>query len=281
MNVLRTKFTDESRHPLVMGILNVTPDSFSDGGKYAAPDAAIARAREMVAQGADLIDIGGESTRPGSQPVPEAEQLARVIPVIRQIRAEMTIPISIDTTRSVVAVAALDTGADLVNDISAGLDDPQMLPMVAARKVPIILMHMQGKPLTMQENPTYTDVVGEVKKFLSERLTFAETIGIDPADVLLDPGFGFGKTVAHNYELMRRLPELNSLGRPLLVGVSRKRFIGAITGETGDRPVGTAVAISWCSANGAAILRVHDVAAAVKVTRMIRAIRDGRIEDRG
>jgi dihydropteroate synthase len=270
-----------SRYPLVMGILNVTPDSFSDGGRYAELDAAVARAREMVAQGADMIDIGGESTRPGSLPVPEAQQIARVIPVIQQIRREHSIPISIDTTRSAVAAAALDAGADIVNDISAGLDDPQMLPLVARRKVPVVLMHMQGKPLTMQVNPTYTDVVGEVKKFLFERLVYAKTIGIDPADVVLDPGFGFGKTLAHNMELMRELPALKTLDCPLLVGVSRKKFIGAITGETGDRLIGTSAAIAWCSANGAAIVRVHDVAAAVMVTRVIRAVRGSKVEDRG
>ncbi len=281
MNAFRPMLAQTSRYPLVMGILNVTPDSFSDGGRYAELDAAVARAREMVAQGADMIDIGGESTRPGSLPVPEAQQIARVIPVIQQIRREHSIPISIDTTRSAVAAAALDAGADIVNDISAGLDDPQMLPLVARRKVPVVLMHMQGKPLTMQVNPTYTDVVGEVKKFLFERLVYAKTIGIDPADVVLDPGFGFGKTLAHNMELMRELPALKTLDCPLLVGVSRKKFIGAITGETGDRLIGTSAAIAWCSANGAAIVRVHDVAAAVMVTRVIRAVRGSKVEDRG
>jgi dihydropteroate synthase len=264
-----------------MGILNVTPDSFSDGGKYASPEAAVDRAVEMVAQGADLIDIGGESTRPGSLPVPEEEQLRRVIPVIRRIRALSDVPISIDTTRAAVAEASLDAGADLVNDISAGLDDERMLPLVARRQVPVVLMHMQGKPLTMQVNPVYGDVVGEVKHFLSERLTFARTIGIDPADVVLDPGFGFGKTVAHNLELLRGLAELKSLGCPLLVGVSRKKFIGVVTGETGDRPIGTAAVIAWCAANGAGIVRVHDVAAAVMVTRMIRAVQNARVEERG
>jgi len=262
------------RHPLVMGILNVTPDSFSDGGQFQTVQSAIQRARDMVTAGADLIDVGGESTRPGSQSVAEIEQISRVVPVIRAIRSELVIPLSIDTTRAAVAQAALDAGANIINDISAGLDDPAMLPLVAARKVKIILMHMQGTPATMQANPTYTAVVTEVRKFLFDRLTYARTIGIDPADVLLDPGIGFGKTVAHNLQLLNRLSEFQTLGCPLVVGTSRKGFIGAITGETGDRLLGTAATVAWAAANGAAIVRVHDVPAMVKVVEMVRRIRD-------
>jgi dihydropteroate synthase len=260
--------------PLVMGILNVTPDSFSDGGKFTTIDSAVTRAKQMVADGADWIDVGGESTRPGSMPVAEAEQVARVVPVIAAIRAIMAISISIDTTRARVAEAALDAGATVVNDISAGRDDPALLPLVAGRKVPMILMHMQGTPATMQKNPVYGDVVTEVRNFLFDRLSYAKTIGIDPADVLLDPGIGFGKTVSHNLQLLNRLSELQSLGCPLVVGTSRKGFIGAVTGETGDRLFGTAATVAWAAANGAAIVRVHDVAAMSSVMKMVRAMRD-------
>jgi dihydropteroate synthase len=260
--------------PLVMGILNVTPDSFSDGGKFTTIDSAVTRAKQMVADGADWIDVGGESTRPGSMPVAEAEQVARVVPVIAAIRAIMAISISIDTTRARVAEAALDAGATVVNDISAGRDDPALLPLVAGREVPMILMHMQGTPATMQKNPVYGDVVTEVRNFLFDRLSYAKTIGIDPADVLLDPGIGFGKTVSHNLQLLNRLSELQSLGCPLVVGTSRKGFIGAVTGETGDRLFGTAATVAWAAANGAAIVRVHDVAAMSSVVKMVRAMRD-------
>ena len=194
--------------------------------------------------------------------------------MIRAIRAELSIPISIDTTRSNVAGAALDAGANLVNDISAGLDDPALLPLVADRGVPVILMHMQGTPATMQDNPSYGDVVSDVRKFLFQRLSYAKTIGINPADVLLDPGIGFGKTVQHNLQLLNRLSELKSLGCPLVVGTSRKGFIGTVTGETRDRIFGTAATIAWAAANGAAILRVHDVGIMTKVVAMTRAIRN-------
>jgi dihydropteroate synthase len=256
-----------------MGILNVTPDSFSDGGRFQGVDAAVAHAREMIAAGADLIDIGGESTRPGSFPVEEKEQISRVIPVIQRIRGESQIAISIDTTRAAVAAAALEAGADVVNDISAGRDDPDLLPLVATRRVPVILMHMQGTPLTMMNAPCYDDVFTEVRNFLLERLTYARTIGIDPADVLLDPGIGFGKTTDHDLHLLRRVAELKSLGCPLVVGSSRKKFIGAITGETGERKFGTAATVAWAAANGAAIVRVHDVAAMSAVVKMVRAVR--------
>jgi dihydropteroate synthase len=262
----------KSARPRVMGILNVTPDSFSDGGRFNTVDAAVAHAVAMASAGADWIDIGGESTRPGSHPVSAAEQIDRVVPVIRQIRRELSSPLSVDTTRAEVAEAALDAGADLVNDISAGRDDPAMLPLIAARGVPVILMHMQGNPQSMQENPAYSDVVREVRDFLLQRLTYARTIGIDPADVLLDPGIGFGKSTDHNLQLLGALDELTSLGCPLVVGTSRKRFIGTVTGETGDRAFGTAATVAWAVAKGAAVVRVHDVPAMICVTRMIRAL---------
>ncbi len=260
--------------PRVMGILNVTPDSFSDGGQFLSMESALNQAREMAAAGADLIDVGGESTRPGSMPIEPSEQIARVVPVITAIRREMPIPISIDTTRAAVAGAAFDAGAQMVNDISAGRDDPKMLPLVARRKTKIILMHMQGTPATMQQNPSYGDVVTEVRDFLFDRFTYARTIGIDPADVLLDPGIGFGKTVQHNLQLLNRLSELKQLGCPLVVGTSRKGFIGAVTGETGPRLMGTAATVAVAAISGAAIVRVHDVPAMMKVTAVIRAIRN-------
>ena len=261
--------------PLVMGILNVTPDSFSDGGRYADAAAAADAAARMVADGADVIDVGGESTRPGSRPVSEAEQIARVVPVIRAFRATgCVVPVSIDTTRAAVAAAALDAGADVVNDVSAGRDDAAMLPLVAAGGVPVILMHMQGTPATMQADPTYDDVTAEVSAFLLDRLAAAERAGVAPANVLFDPGFGFGKAVDHNLTLLRDLPVIVGLGRPVVVGTSRKGFIGTVTGEPagGGRPFGTAATVAWSAVAGAAVVRVHDVPAMAAVVAMIRAV---------
>ena len=263
------------REPLVMGVLNVTPDSFSDGGlSDAGVEAALAAAERMAADGADLIDVGGESTRPGSLPVDPAEQVRRVVPVIRAFRGRWPLVISIDTTRADVAAAALDAGADLVNDISAGRDDPAMLPLVAARGVPVILMHMQGTPATMQLSPTYSDVTAEVVAFLADRLAAAVAAGVAAGQVLLDPGIGFGKTAGHNLDLLRRLPSLARLGRPLVVGTSRKGFVGRITGEADPRQrvFGTAATVAWSVANGADIVRVHDVGPMKRVVRMTRAI---------
>jgi dihydropteroate synthase len=274
----RHRLADSSNYPLLMGILNVTPDSFSDGGQFPSAEVAVAAARSMVAAGADVIDIGGESTRPGASPVSEAEQIARVVPVITAITREMRIAVSIDTTRAAVAAAALDAGACLVNDISAGRDDPALLPLIANRHVPIVLMHMQQTPATMQDNPRYSDVVVEVGKFLFERAGYAQTAGVDPADVLIDPGIGFGKTVEHNLQLLHGLAELAALGKPIVVGTSRKGFIGKITGETlpAERVFGTAATVAWAAANGAAVVRVHEVAEMNKVVSMIRAIRNAR-----
>jgi dihydropteroate synthase len=261
------------RRPLVMGVLNCTPDSFSDGGRFATTAAAVAQAEAMAAAGADLIDVGGESTRPGSLPVDAAEQVARVVPVIQRI-ANLPVTISIDTTRAAVAEAALDAGAALVNDISAGRDDAGMLPLVARRGVPVVLMHMQGTPLTMQDAPSYRDVVAETIAFLRERCAAAQAAGVELAKILLDPGIGFGKTQAHNLELLRRQREFNQLGRPVVIGASRKGFIGRITGEPepAKRLFGTAVSVALAVANGAAIVRVHDVGPMVQVVRMAHAI---------
>jgi dihydropteroate synthase len=268
-NWLRTP----DRRPLVMGVLNVTPDSFSDGGRFASADAAVEHAEEMVEAGADLIDVGGESTRPGSQPVPEGEQVVRVVPVIGRI-ASLPVTISIDTTRSAAAAAALDAGAAVVNDISAGRDDAGMLSLVARRGVPVVLMHMRGTPATMQDNPSYRDVMEEVVEELRERMRAAVTAGVDAANILLDPGIGFGKTMAHNLELLRRQRELLSLGRPVVIGASRKGFIGRITGESepSQRLFGTAACVAWSLAQGASIVRVHDVRPMKQVVEMIRAI---------
>ena len=262
-----------SRPPLVMGVLNVTPDSFSDGGRFADVDAAVAHARAMVDAGAALIDIGGESTRPGSERVAAEEQIRRVVPVIRQI-ASLPVVISIDTTRGDVAAAALDAGAAMVNDVSAGRDDAAMLPLAASRKIPLVLMHMQGTPATMQDDPRYGDVVNDVIAALRERVTAAQAAGVALDRILLDPGIGFGKTMEHNLELIRRQKEFCALGRPTVIGVSRKGFIGRITDEPepSQRLFGTAASVAWSIASGASIVRVHDVKPMVQVVKMTHAI---------
>jgi dihydropteroate synthase len=271
-----TWLANPQRPPLVMGVLNVTPDSFSDGAKWAEPGAAVGHAQSMVEAGADLIDIGGESTRPGSQRVEPAEQIRRVLPVMETLTRQIggRCILSIDTTRAEVAKAALDAGAGMINDISGGTDDPKMLALAADREVPIVLMHMQGQPATMQLNPTYKNVVQEVKAFLLHRADAAIEVGITPQAILLDPGIGFGKTAGHNLELLRNLKDLAGIGYPLVLGTSRKGFIGRISGETepSARLFGTAATVAWCVANGAGILRVHDVEPMSKVVRVIRAI---------
>jgi dihydropteroate synthase len=273
---------DERRRPLVMGVLNVTPDSFSDGGQFIEPAAAVARAGQMAAEGADLIDVGGESTRPGSLPVEPDEQIRRVVPVLRAARARLAgVTFSIDTTRADVAAAALDAGAHVVNDVSAGRGDPGLLPLAARRGCPLILMHMQGTPQTMQLNPTYSDVTAEVKSFLRDRAEAAIGAGFNARNILLDPGIGFGKTVEHNLELLRRLGEFATLGRPLVVGTSRKGFIAKVLGEqrgaadSNSRLFGTAATVAWAVANGAGVVRVHDVGAMAQVVRMVRSIKGG------
>lgn len=267
--------SDPNRRALVMGVLNVTPDSFSDGGRFAARDAAVAHAAEMVEAGADLIDVGGESTRPGSQPVPADEQIARVVSVIQAIASRVAV--SIDTTRATVADAALNAGACLVNDISAGRDDPGMFPLVARRKTAMVLMHMQGTPATMQDDPSYRNVAGEVELFLRRRMNLAVSAGVKRNRILVDPGIGFGKTMEHNLALLREQRGLRRLGRPVVIGASRKGFVGKITNEPDParRLFGTAACVAWSLANGAAIVRVHDVAAMSQVVAMIQAIRSG------
>lgn len=256
--------------PAIMGVLNVTPDSFSDGGRFLDPARAIEHGLGLAAAGAAILDVGGESTRPGAAPVSLSDELARVLPVVEGLAGARRAAISIDTSKAGVAAAALDAGATIVNDVTAGLGDPGMLSLAAERECPIVLMHMQGTPARMQAQPAYDDPVREVAGFLRERCAACLKAGISPHRIVLDPGIGFGKRLEHNLELIRRLPELRSLGRPLLLGVSRKSFIGHVTGmekETDwqagpaarERIGGTAAALAACVAGGAEILRVHDV----------------------
>jgi dihydropteroate synthase len=245
-----------------MGVLNVTPDSFSDGGSFLEPGAALAHAQRMAAEGADLIDVGGESTRPGAQPVSLDEELGRVMPVLELLASGGGPPLSIDTSKARVAEAATQAGAMFVNDVTALRGDPEMAGVVAESGVELCLMHMKGEPRTMQDAPRYDDVVSEVTGFLEERLAFAIREGVAEERVWLDPGIGFGKALEHNLELLRRLGEVVALGRPVLVGVSRKRFIGALTGKPeGQRDAGSVAANVIAFERGAHMFRVHDVAA--------------------
>src|SRR3954467_652996 len=241
-----------------MGVVNVTPDSFSDGGAFADPAAAIAHGRRLAAEGAAILDIGGESTRPGADPVPVEEELRRVLPVVEGLAG--TARVSIDTSKAAVAPAGVDAGAGYVNDVTAFRGDPELAGLVAERGVDCCLMHMLGTPRTMQQDPRYDDVVSDVKAFLEARLAYAVGEGVAEARVMLDPGIGFGKTVEHNLELIRRLDEIVAIGRPVVFGVSRKSFLGKLTGrEVGDRAVATAAANVLALERGASIFRVHDV----------------------
>ena len=256
----------------LMGVVNVTPDSFSDGGLYLDPEAAIAHGRELAGAGAEVLDIGGESTRPGAEAVPEEEELRRVIPVIQGLVASEA-RISVDTSKAAVAAAALDAGAEVVNDVTALRGDNEMAALCAERGATVVLMHMRGEPRTMQDDPRYDDVVAEVKGFLAERLEAATAAGIAEERIWLDPGIGFGKTAAHNMELLRRLSELRELGRPLVVGTSRKSFIGRVDGSAADDRLGGTIASSvLAAAEGAEVLRVHDVAEARQALAVATAI---------
>ena len=256
---------------LVMGILNVTPDSFSDGGTFIDPNAAVDHALEMIAQGADIIDIGGESTRPGADPVSAEDEIRRTVPVIEKIREQSNIPISIDTTKSDVARLALEAGADIINDISAFESDPAMAELAAESGAGVILMHMKGSPRTMQSNPVYGNVIEEVRDYLTSRIDMAIQHGVARNRIVIDPGIGFGKTLGHNLALLRGLPALAECGYPLLVGASRKSFIGQLTGRTAPiaRRAGSLGAAAWVVVNGAHILRVHDVLDTCDVCRML------------
>jgi dihydropteroate synthase len=257
----------------LMGIVNVTPDSFSDGGAFFDTDRAVDHALSLACQGADVLDVGGESTRPGSLPVPEEEELRRVLPVIRGLRSKTGVLLSVDTTKSGVARAALDAGADIVNDTSALRADPAMAGVVARSGAAVILMHMKGTPLSMQEAPRYDDLLGEVRAFLASRMREAGEAGIAAERIVLDPGIGFGKTAAHNLEILNRLEAFEDLGRPLCLGVSRKAFIGLVLGTPpGERLEGTIAAAVLGRSRGARILRVHDVGPVAKAVRMAEAI---------
>lgn len=265
---------DFSGGAMVMGVLNVTPDSFSDGGLYLDVDAAVARGVQMARQGAAILDIGAESTRPGSAPVSVDQQMKRAIPVIEKLSSQIDIPISIDTKDVDVAAAAIEAGATIINDITALADD-RMVQLAVQKKVPVILMHMQGTPDTMQQKPHYEDVVAEVMEYLMERAKHAQAEGLLPERIILDPGIGFGKTTQHNLQLLNRLDLLCQMGYRVLIGTSRKRFIGQLTGRetAADRVFGTAATVALAIEKGASIVRVHDVAEMVDVVKMTNAIR--------
>lgn len=258
--------------PRVMGIVNVTPDSFSDGGQYSQTSLAVAHALSLVAQGADILDIGGESTRPNATPVSLDEELSRVVPVIEALTKQVNVPISIDTYKPAVMQAALAAGASIVNDVRA-LQEEGALAIVAHSQAGVCLMHMQGTPQTMQLNPSYQDVVSDVRAFLAQRLQACRDAGIDASRIVLDPGFGFGKTREHNIRLIQQLEALHSLGQPLLVGLSRKSVLGQVTGNDVDARLHASVAAAVISAmKGASIVRVHDVKATVEALKVVAAI---------
>jgi len=261
------------RRTLIMGILNVTPDSFSDGGLFAKAETAVEHAERMAAEGADIIDIGGESSRPGAEPISAEVEMDRVLPVIEKLANTTEIPISIDTYRSSVARKALELGACMVNDISALRGDADMAAVVAEAGAPVVLMHMQGTPKNMQADPHYDCVISEIISFLRTRIQAAVDAGISPENIIIDPGIGFGKTVAHNLEIIRRLRDFKTLGKLILIGTSRKSFIGKVLDlPTDDRLEGTAATIATAIANGADIIRVHDVKEMARVARMTDAI---------
>jgi dihydropteroate synthase len=263
---------DLSNRALLMGVLNVTPDSFSDGGEFFSTEAAVKHGLAMAQSGADIIDVGGESTRPGAKPIAPNDEMERVLPVIEQLAATVAIPISIDTSKAAVARAALDAGAVIINDISGGRADPEMFALAAERKVALILMHMQGTPQTMQLAPAYDDVVNEVTDFFRQCYEAAVRSGIDPMCIAFDPGIGFGKTVAHNLELLANLSRLRVENRPVVVGVSRKSFLGKISDLPADRASATVALTSLLRERGARILRVHDVAPNAHALRTTEAL---------
>jgi len=254
----------------IMGVINVTPDSFSDGGKFFDLEAAVQQGLKLTEEGADLLDIGGESTRPGSEPVSVTEGIERVIPVIEKLAPKIKIPISIDTYKAEVAERALEAGAEILNDISALRFDPQMVAVAKRFDCPVILMHIKGTPRNMQENPVYTDLLSEIVEYFQERIGFAKQAGLDEAKLILDPGIGFGKTLEHNLEILKNLSYFSGLGRPILVGLSRKSFIGKIL----DLPVtqrleGSLAALAFAILRGANLVRVHEVKESVRVARII------------
>lgn len=269
------------RRTCVMGIVNVTPDSFSDGGRFLNPRDAVAQGLRLAAAGADIVDVGGESTRPFSEPVPAEEEIRRVVPVIAALSEALPIPISIDTSKAAVARRALEAGAAMINDIRALTSDPDLAPLAVEFGVPVILMHMRGEPLSMQRDPRYDDLVGEISAFLRRAADAAEAQGISRARLIVDPGIGFGKTAEHNLQLIRRLPEFAGLNLPLLVGPSRKSFIRRLVAPEKEKPLppnqpavetGTQSAVAACIFNGAHIVRVHDVANTLATVKVADAI---------
>jgi dihydropteroate synthase len=273
----RRRTLDLSRRGAIMGVLNATPDSFSDGGTFLDADAACAHALRMLGEGADIIDIGGESSRPGATPVPEEEERARVVPVIERIRARSDVLISVDTWKAGVAAAAMEAGADIINDITALAGDPEMPRIARESGAGVVLMHMRGTPQTMQDDPRYDDVAAEVREFLRQRFQAAVACGIDPMRMALDPGIGFGKTPAHNHELLRACGTFDLDGRPVLVGVSRKAFLGRIAGSAAlaDRFWPGVALTSLCRELGARIFRVHEPRPHAEALRMTEAILHG------
>ena len=272
---IRQREIDLGQRTLIMGALNVTPDSFSDGGRYLERDRAVEQGVRLAREGADILDIGGESTRPGAAPVDEVEECQRIIPVLRDLRPKIDIPISIDTRKAGVAQKALQAGADMINDVSALRFDPQMAEVIAAWKVPVVLMHMQGQPQNMQADPRYDDLLGEVTAFFRERIAFAESWGIAFNQIILDPGIGFGKSLAkqHNLILLKYLGRFRALGRPLLVGTSRKTFIGEILElPPEEREEGTMATVVWAIFSGANIVRVHEVQRIKRAVKVADAI---------
>jgi dihydropteroate synthase len=269
----RIQEAERSETPLVMGILNVTPDSFSDGGRFDRLDAALAHARRMVADGADLIDIGGESTRPGAEPVSAEDELERVVPIIEAISAEMDVPLSIDTMKPEVMRGAVAAGASMINDVN-GLRADGALEAAIELGVPACAMHMQGEPRTMQTRPEYRDVTEDLLAFFRERIETARSAGLPPEHLILDPGFGFGKTLEHNLQLLHELPRFRELGQPLLIGISRKSMLGAITGrdKASDRVAASVAAALLAAERGGTILRVHDVAETVDAMKVLVAM---------
>ncbi|HUJ69962.1 MAG TPA: dihydropteroate synthase [Syntrophorhabdales bacterium] len=267
----RKRFKDK---PVIMGILNVTPDSFFDGGNFFSPEPAIDHAMAMAEEGADIIDVGGESTRPGSEPTSLEEELDRVLPVIEGIRKHSSIPLSIDTYKAVVARAAVAAGVDWVNDISALSFDEGMAGAVAASGVPVVMQHIKGTPRDMQKNPSYVDVTGEIKEFFVERIAYAKKCGIDEDDIIIDPGIGFGKRLQDNLTIIREIGRLKELGRPVLIGTSNKSFIGRILGTDvlAERAEGTLASVAISLWNGADMVRVHDVAATRRVVAFMKAL---------
>lgn len=268
---------DLTRRGLIMGVLNVTPDSFSDGGQFFDPEAAVERGLAMVADGADILDIGGESTRPGATPVEAEEELRRILPVIRGLRAECGVPISIDTMKARVASAAMEAGAEIINDISGLLHDPDMARVAAETRTGLVLMHLRGTPQTMQQKPEYQDVVAEVCQRLEDANAAALAAGVAQENIAFDPGIGFGKTMNHNLALLRSLPSFELHGRPVLLGVSRKSFIGRLLGNTDPlvREAPTTALTAWARQHGVRILRVHAVKENAQALRMMEAILHG------